>query len=101
MSETLEDFKLLKKECEDVKVENVQIRKELQEGNELKKENAMLKQQLKDQEIETLKAMKAIELGIEEETNKVMKTIERQIDSETEKKLAEMKEEKKKILEDL
>ena len=121
-----EDMKLVKKDCQDVKVENSQLRKTLEESNELKKENLNLTEQLKKKDFEAVKAMKAIEERIEEETNTAMKSIERQINVEVEKKiaelapgshkgkkefidlekeykkkLAEVKEEKDKILEDL
>ena len=45
---------------------------------------------MKDQELEAVKAMKAIEERIEEETNTAMKSIEKQIEVEVQKKVAEL-----------
>ena len=84
-----EDMKLVKKECADVKVENSKFRKNLEEINVVKKENINLTKQFKDQELEVVKAMKAIEERIEEETNTAMKSIDKQIEVEVKKKAAE------------
>ena len=88
LSEMEEDLKLVKKECEDVKVENSLLRsKHLEEVNVLKQVNINLIKQLKNQELEAVKAMKVIEQQIEEETNTAVKLMEKQIEYEVEKKM--------------
>ena len=82
-------------------------------------ENTKLRKQIKEQEVETVKAMKSIEKRIEEETDQALKDIEKQIEKETnlkleqtktelsalekqyQKKLKDLKDEKDKILEDM
>ena len=121
--ETEEDLKLVKKECEDVKMENNQLRKNLEETDNVKRENTNLRKQLKDQELESVNAMKAIEQRIEVETDTAMKAIQKQFELESQnkveqnmisdqkgladlekeykKKLSDLKEEKDRILGDL
>ena len=99
------------------------MKQSLVEINDVKSENINLKKQLKDQEIESVNAMKAIEKQIEFETNTAIEAIQKQLEVESKnneeqntvngqkrftdlekeykKKLSDMKEKKDRILEDL
>ena len=55
-NELEEDIKLVKRECDDLKVENGTLRENLQNLNGVKMENTKLSKQLKDKEIESVQA---------------------------------------------
>ena len=105
----------MKQEFKVLKDENSELRKQVQENNNIKMENQQLKPQLKVQEEDTVKAMKDIENQIELETKKVIKLDEDKpesvadnnkkeiqiIEKQYQKKLLELKQEKDKIMEEM
>ena len=60
-----EDLKLVEQVVIDLRAENLELKKKVQDVEFIKSENEQLRKQLKDQEEDTVRAMKAIENQIE------------------------------------
>ena len=111
-SDKEEDLKLVKQECIDLKTENLKLRKQVKDVTNM---NKNLRLQLKNQEEDAVKAMKAIKDQIELETEKVVGLNKEEkvasvlnnkkelavMEKEYKKKLSDLKEEKDKIMEDM
>ena len=115
MTDIEEDLRLVKEEVRDLKAENLELRTKVKDVDSIKTQNEQLRKQLKEQEEDTIRAMKAIETQIELETQKVInqnkeesKSLSKNSQQEIQnlekqfiKKFAELSEEKYKILEEM
>ena len=115
MPDIEEDLKLARQECTALKAENVELRKKVEDIDTFKLLNEQLTKQLKEQEVETVKAMKAIGNQIELDTQKVVKLNKEDseslsnkrkeklavIENQYKKKIADLKQENDNIMEEM